>query len=233
MRRALAGLSVILGVAVTAQAPPPLLFEGARLIIGDPTPPIDGGAFLVQDGVIRAVGPRGAVAAPAGAVRVDLTGKTVMPAMVNVHVHIGYEGYTSGAPAITRPANVLDHLQRRPSTAPRPPRRWAPARPSRCCSSSPISAAGKLPLGGAAALHARLGAAQRRARRGAARSHQRAARGQRGDDRRPRRAPPSSGWPTQGMRHVKMWVDDRRGTYPKLVARGLPRHRRRGARAAR
>src|SRR5262249_54080073 len=37
---------------------------------------------------------------------------TVMPAMVNVHVHIGYEGYTSWGAANHTPANVLDHLQR-------------------------------------------------------------------------------------------------------------------------
>src|SRR4029077_6271571 len=35
-----------------------------------------------------------------------------MPAMVNAHVHIGYEGYTSWGAANHTPANVLDHLQR-------------------------------------------------------------------------------------------------------------------------
>src|SRR5438034_7409857 len=69
------------------------LYEGARLIVGDGSSPIENGAFVVQDGRIRMVGKRGAVAAPAGASRVDLTGKTVMPAWINVHVHIGYEGY--------------------------------------------------------------------------------------------------------------------------------------------
>src|SRR5206468_5362917 len=59
-----------------------------------------------------AVGKQGSITAPKGAQRVDLTGKTVMPTMVNVHVHIGYEGYTSwGADNYTL-QNVLDHLQR-------------------------------------------------------------------------------------------------------------------------
>ena len=78
-----------MGVFAQPSGPAPaVLYEGARLIIGDATPVIESGAFLVQDGQIRSVGARGAVTAPAGAVHVDLTGKTVMPAMVNVHVHI-------------------------------------------------------------------------------------------------------------------------------------------------
>ena len=67
-----------------------VVYEGARLIIGDARPPIDNGAFVVQSGRITAVGRKGAVAVPAGATHVDLTGKTVMPAMINAHVHIGY-----------------------------------------------------------------------------------------------------------------------------------------------
>ena len=38
-----------------------------------------------------AVGKKGEVQAPAGAARVDLTGKTVMPAMVDLHGHLGYQ----------------------------------------------------------------------------------------------------------------------------------------------
>jgi imidazolonepropionase-like amidohydrolase len=89
-----------------------VLYEGARLIIGDGSAPIEDGAFVVQNGRIGAVGRRGGVTAPAGAARVDLTGKTVMPAMVNVHVHIGYEAYTSWRAENYSAQNVLDHLQR-------------------------------------------------------------------------------------------------------------------------
>jgi imidazolonepropionase-like amidohydrolase len=106
MRSPLAGLAVILGVAVSAQAPPATLFEG------EPVPAVEDGALLVQDGVIRAVGRRGQIAPPAGAVRVDLAGRTVMPALVNVHVHIGYEGYSTWRASNHTPANVVDHLQR-------------------------------------------------------------------------------------------------------------------------
>jgi imidazolonepropionase-like amidohydrolase len=88
-----------------------VLYEGARLIVGDGSI-VEDGAFAVRDGHITAVGRKGTVAPPAGAARVDLTGKTVMPAMINVHVHIGYEGYTSWGAENYTPQNVLDHLER-------------------------------------------------------------------------------------------------------------------------
>ena len=92
------------------------IYEGARLIIGDESAPIENGAFVVQNGRFTAVGRRGSVQAPAGAARVDLTGKTVMPALVNAHVHFGYERFTKAAgeslPENFTPENLLDHLQR-------------------------------------------------------------------------------------------------------------------------
>jgi imidazolonepropionase-like amidohydrolase len=88
------------------------IYEGARLIIGDASAPIENGAFVVRNGRITAIGPRGSVQAPSGAVRVDLTGKTVMPALNNAHLHIGYEGYVSWSMENHSPENVLDHLER-------------------------------------------------------------------------------------------------------------------------
>src|SRR5262245_48213059 len=66
------------------------LFEGARLITGDEAPPIEDSAFVVHDGKFAAVGRRGAVQAPEGAARIDLTGKTVMPGIIETHAHLGY-----------------------------------------------------------------------------------------------------------------------------------------------
>ena len=103
---ALAALPLAQGTGST------VLFEGARLIPGDASPAIERGAILVEGGRILAVGVAGSVTAPPGTRRVDLTGRTVMPAMVNVHVHIGYEGYTSWGAANHTPANVQDHLLR-------------------------------------------------------------------------------------------------------------------------
>jgi imidazolonepropionase-like amidohydrolase len=107
----LAVLGASIGV-YSQSATPPVLYEGARLIVGDGSSAIDDGAFVVSGGRITALGRRGTVRAPNGATRVDLTGKTVMPALINAHVHIGYEGYTSWSPQNYTAQNIVDHLQR-------------------------------------------------------------------------------------------------------------------------
>ncbi|HYL35422.1 MAG TPA: amidohydrolase family protein [Bryobacteraceae bacterium] len=89
-----------------------VLYEGARLIIGDASAPIENGAFVVQNGRITAIGPKGSVKAPSGASHVDLTGKTVMPAMNNVHIHAAYEGYVSWSAENHSIENLLDHMER-------------------------------------------------------------------------------------------------------------------------
>src|SRR5512143_2009355 len=81
-------LVATVGLATAYSQPAAVFFEGARLIIGDQQPPIENGAFVVQNGRITAVGRRNSVPQPPGAVRVNLTGKTVMPAMNNVHMHV-------------------------------------------------------------------------------------------------------------------------------------------------
>jgi len=87
------------------------LYQGARLIIGDGTV-VEPGAMLVEGSRIVAVGPAGAVDAPAGATTVDLTGKTVIPALIDTHAHLGYEGYTSwGADSYTR-ENMIEDFER-------------------------------------------------------------------------------------------------------------------------
>jgi imidazolonepropionase-like amidohydrolase len=101
-------------IAIYAQGPVPaaVVYDGARLIIGDSTATIDSGTLVVENGRITAVGPSGKVALPPRASRVDLTGKTVMPAMNNVHLHIGYEGFTTWSARNHTAANVVDHLRR-------------------------------------------------------------------------------------------------------------------------
>ena len=72
------------GAGVTA-------FTGARLIVGDGTV-IDNSTFtLGPDKHFGLVGSAAAVALPAGAAKVDLTGLTVMPAIVDTHTHLSRE----------------------------------------------------------------------------------------------------------------------------------------------
>jgi hypothetical protein len=66
------------------------LYEGARLITGEPGPSIDSSAFIVENDRFVRVGKKGELALPRGATRVDLTGKTVMPTLVELHAHLGY-----------------------------------------------------------------------------------------------------------------------------------------------
>ena len=62
------------------------IFENGRVIVGDGKV-LENASFLVQDSRIAQVGPASAIKAPAGAARVSLAGKTVMPAIVDAHVH--------------------------------------------------------------------------------------------------------------------------------------------------
>ena len=91
----------LMPVVVRAQQPAVVtVFEGARVIVGDGSAPVEDAAFIVENGRFSAVGRKGQFKVPAGAARVDLTGKTVMPAIVDAHKHL----------AVTRDA-LVDQLQ--------------------------------------------------------------------------------------------------------------------------
>ena len=89
MALALSLLIVTLFVALHAQQPGSAVtvFEGARVIIGDGRAPIESATIVVAGNLIQQVGRAADVKAPAGATRVTLTGKTVMPTIVDTHVH--------------------------------------------------------------------------------------------------------------------------------------------------
>ena len=93
---------------------PVTVYEGARLITGDGGAPIEDSAFIVENDRFTRVGRRGEVSVPAGATRVDLTGKTVMPALVDLHGHFGFQDIAQGTMSketFTR-ENLIDHMQR-------------------------------------------------------------------------------------------------------------------------
>src|SRR4051794_24754897 len=96
----------------SAQGPAATLFEGARLISGNGAAPIEDSAFVVVNGQFERVGRKGQVPVPARTVRVDLTGKTVMPALIDAHAHVGYtKGLTDLQENYTR-ENFIDTLHR-------------------------------------------------------------------------------------------------------------------------
>src|SRR5258708_36322128 len=96
------------------QAPTVTVFEGARLITGDGSAPIENSAFVVENDRFTQIGRRGEVPVPAGAKRVDISGKTVMPTLVDLHGHFGFQNIAAGTMSketFTR-ENLIDHLQR-------------------------------------------------------------------------------------------------------------------------
>jgi imidazolonepropionase-like amidohydrolase len=97
---------------VETQANRIVLYEGARLISGDGSVPLDDSALLVENGTITTVGRKGDVTAPRAAGRVSLAGKTVMPALIDAHGHPGFQrGLTYSADNFTR-ENIVDDLNR-------------------------------------------------------------------------------------------------------------------------
>jgi imidazolonepropionase-like amidohydrolase len=114
-------LSACLVLALTCSTPAlaqtagsATLFEGARLIVGDGSPAIENSAFIVQGDTITWVGKRGERQPPAGAARVDLTGKTVMPSLIDGHNHMGLVNERDGTNTkanYTRD-NLIDQLER-------------------------------------------------------------------------------------------------------------------------
>ena len=88
------GLAVLLFGACAGSMPQPvpdtsdaIAFNGARVIIGDGTV-IESGTIVVENDRLVAVGEMDTVDIPAGASQVDLSGRTVMPAIVDTHVHL-------------------------------------------------------------------------------------------------------------------------------------------------
>jgi len=77
-------------IPVPAQSPGGVkAFTGARVIDGTDRTPIDNATIVVRGGKIVAVGPGASVTVPAGAERIALTGKHVIPGLVNAHGHVG------------------------------------------------------------------------------------------------------------------------------------------------
>ncbi|HVQ12066.1 MAG TPA: amidohydrolase family protein [Vicinamibacterales bacterium] len=111
----LAGIAFLPAEAQTpGTATGTVLFEGARLVTGDGRPAIENAAFVIEGSRITQVGTRGSVRKPDGATVVDLQGRTVIPAIVDAHSHLGYTDARTGDTSsvhYTRD-NLLDHLRR-------------------------------------------------------------------------------------------------------------------------
>ena len=87
------------------------LFDQLRVITGDGSV-LENAAVLLQGDTIVAVGASAGMDIPADTTRINLAGKTLLPALIDAHAHLGYEGTSSwGAQNYTR-ENLLAQLNR-------------------------------------------------------------------------------------------------------------------------
>lgn len=89
----------------------PLLIENGRIIDGAGNPPTDG-AVLVRDGLIAAVGPEAdrQAAETNDLVRLDASGLTVMPGLIDVHCHLAFDDAESNSELFFQRRNALSAL---------------------------------------------------------------------------------------------------------------------------
>jgi imidazolonepropionase-like amidohydrolase len=91
----------------------PIVLKGARLIDGTGRPPVENSVLVIQGSQIVAAGKAGAVSIPKDAAVQDVTGKTIMPALIDLHGHLGLSnnGADSAAGHYTQ-ENVVKQLNK-------------------------------------------------------------------------------------------------------------------------
>ncbi|MDA1316343.1 MAG: amidohydrolase family protein [Acidobacteria bacterium] len=78
------GLASALGLSAQV-----IVLQNARLIDGNGGAPLEAATVVMADGKIRDIGPSSRVKTPEAAQVVDLSGKTIMPGIINLHGHVG------------------------------------------------------------------------------------------------------------------------------------------------
>ena len=81
-------ITPVLFASAHGQVPALRAFTGATLIDGTTRAPVPNATIVVRDGRVVAAGPAGMVRIPVGARVVSLTGKTVIPGIINAHGHV-------------------------------------------------------------------------------------------------------------------------------------------------
>ncbi|HRX84385.1 MAG TPA: amidohydrolase family protein [Phycisphaerae bacterium] len=109
MKRGLALLGIVLGMTGGAFAQGPRAFVGARVIPIE-GPEIADGVLLIDGDRIVALGPRESTPLPAGAEQIDVSGKTIMPGLVDTHNHIGGIGGGDGSSPLQPGVRVYESL---------------------------------------------------------------------------------------------------------------------------
>jgi imidazolonepropionase-like amidohydrolase len=111
------GAAWLAAAAKGAERPTPPFFAlvGAELIDGTGKAPIKDAVVLVRDGKIVAAGPRASTPIPSGAATVDVTGKTIVPGLWDMHAHVeqveqGAAYLAAGVTTVRDLGNILDFI---------------------------------------------------------------------------------------------------------------------------
>ncbi len=111
MRNAMRAVAITIGlvilsgwfISVQGQKSSVVVLEGARLIDGTGGPPRENTALVIEGDHISAIGTAGKMRYPKGARIVDVRGRTIIPALINSHGHLGVVLNTAQSPnAYTR-----------------------------------------------------------------------------------------------------------------------------------
>ncbi|RJT24243.1 amidohydrolase [Chakrabartia godavariana] len=94
MKRFLLGCAALIAAPVSAQT---VAITGGKVVIGDGSAPIDNGTVVITNGRVVAAG--AGVAIPAGAERIDATGKWVTPGIVAGFTRMGLVGVDAVDPS--------------------------------------------------------------------------------------------------------------------------------------
>lgn len=110
MHRSLLAVALFLAATVAAAQQRPQAFVGATIIpiVGDP---IENGTVVIDKGRIVAIGKQ--VAIPEGAERHDVSGKVIMPGLVDTHSHVGKVSGADSSGPIQPDVRALDSIDAR------------------------------------------------------------------------------------------------------------------------
>ena len=101
-------LSLFAALAASAQV---RVLSHATLIDGTGAPPVEDATIVVRGEKISAIGPSAQVKIPKGAEAVDLSGKVIVPGIINLHGHVGNtKGLNQDRSYFTRD-RVIDNLR--------------------------------------------------------------------------------------------------------------------------
>ncbi len=89
LQQALLGLLILAIPAGAQSSSGRVALVGARVIDGNGNAPIENATVLISGGMIQAVGAKNAIRIPAGVQQIDVSGKTLMPLLVDDHTHVG------------------------------------------------------------------------------------------------------------------------------------------------